>query len=140
VYVYSAVEMRKKSSQSNLTVEPRRQSTSSLPRGMSSLSSLGSHRLSFNDDQSAFMRSPRNSTSSIGGDFSIIPSKPLPPPSRPAPPPSASNKPHDTTTITVTDVIDTEKVSTETSTMKEPSPAVVATDDVFSSVIEEEEK
>ena len=137
VCVCSAVEMRKKSSQSNLSVEPRRQSTSSLPRGMSSLSSLGSHRLSFHDDQSAFMRSPRSSTSSIGGDFSVIPSKPLPPPSRPAPPPSASNKPHDTTTITVTDVTDTGK---ETSTTKEPSPAIVATDDVFGSVIEEEEK
>ena len=134
----SAVEMRKKSSQSNLTVEPRRQSTSSLPRGMSSLSSLGSHRLSFHEDQSAFVRSPRSSTSSIGGDSSIIPSKPLPPPSRPTPPPSAGNKPHDTTTITVTDVTDT---ATETSSItKEPSPAVVTSDDVFGSVIEEEEK
>ena len=97
-------------------LEPRRTSTSSLPRGMTSLSSYGS-RFSYHDDQSAFMYSPRSSSSSIGGaDHFSIPAKPAPPPgSRPK---SA----------------DVGKLAAVSNTVKEPSPV----EDVFNKSITEE--
>ena len=112
------MELRKKTSQSRV-VEPRRTSTSSLPRGMTSLSSYGS-RFSYHDDQSAFMHSPRTSLSSMGGtDHSSIPAKPAPPPgSRPR-----SN-----------DTADVGKLAAGSNVVKEPSPV----DEVFNKSIAED--
>ena len=100
-------------------MEPRRTSTSSLPRGMTSLSSYGS-RFSYHDDQSAFMHSPRTSSSSIGGaDHFSIPAKPAPPPgSRPK----------------LNDTADVGKLAASSNVVKEPSPV----DDVFNKSITEE--
>ena len=97
-------------------VEPRRTSTSSLPRGMTSLSSYGS-RFSYHDDHSAFMHSPRISSSSMGG--TDIPAKP-------APPPGSRPKSNDTA--------DVGKLSAGGNIVKERSPV----DDVFNKSIAEE--
>lgn len=122
---HRVIELRKKTSQSRM-VEPRRVSTSSLPRGMSSLSSLGSHRLSFHDDQSAFMHSPRSSTSSMTGmDLATIPAKP-------APPPGSKPKSQQLNTSITSDVTDVGKV-TGHAIVKEPSPA----DDAFKNITED---
>lgn len=116
------VELRRKTSQSKV-MEPRRTSTSSLPRGMTSLSSLGSHRHSFHDDQSALLHSPRTSTSSIGGtDLSPIPVKPPPPPG------SRPKSQQFNTSITHDDSADGKLTAGSSVISKEPSPAA---DDVF---------
>ena len=112
--------MRKKTSQSKV-VEPRRTSTSSLPRGMTSFSSYGS-RLSYHDDQSATLPSPRTSMSSIGGtDHSHIPAKPAPPP---------GSRPRSQRT---SDSIDVGKLTAAGAVSKEPSPV----DDVFNKSVED---
>ena len=102
-------------------LEPRRTSTSSLPRGMTSFSSYGS-RLSYHGDNSATLPSPRTSTSSIGGtDYSHIPAKPAPPPgSRPV-------------SQCASDSIDVGKLTAAGTVVKEPSPV----DDVFNKSMED---
>ena len=129
--LYRVVELRKKTSQSKL-VEPRRTSTSSLPRGMTSLSSLGSHRLSFHDDQSSLLHNPRTSSSSIGGmDLSPIPAKPAPPPG------SRPRSQQFNSSTTVNNASDVGKLAASSNTpVKEPSPAA---DDVFNKSIAEED-